>query len=127
MSSNTARDAKATKPAAADPRRKPTPPAPAKAEHPTWSRDELQRILAEREAWSAGELAEVLARPPRRRKAFETDSGIPIPDVLDPASLPESDFRRDIGYPGGYPFTRGPQPTMYRGRLWTMRQFAGFG
>ena len=127
MSSNTAREAKAKQPTAADPRRKPTPPAPGKAENPTWSRDELQRILAEREAWSAGELAEVLARAPRRRKAFETDSGIPIPDVLDPASLPEIDFRRDVGYPGRYPFTRGPQPTMYRGRLWTMRQFAGFG
>ncbi len=126
MSSNTAREAKGKAPAA-DPRRKPTPPAPDRAEHPSWSREELQRILAEREAWSAGELAEVLARAPRRRKAFETDSGIPIPDVLDPASLPEVDFRRDVGYPGRYPFTRGPQPTMYRGRLWTMRQFAGFG
>ncbi len=111
----------------AAPARRPTPGAPAQAEQPLYSREELTRILAEREAWTARELAETLARAPRRKKAFETDSGIPIPDVLDPASLPETDYRRDIGYPGGYPFTRGPQSTMYRGRLWTMRQFAGFG
>jgi len=112
---------------APDPNRKPTPLAPEKAAAPLYSREELSRILAEREAWTAQELAEVLARTPRRRRAFETDSGIPIPDVVDPSSVPESDFRRDVGYPGRYPFTRGPQATMYRGRLWTMRQFAGFG
>jgi len=112
---------------APDPARRPTPGVPAKAEQPLYSREELTRILAEREAWTARELAETLARAPRRKKAFETDSGIPIPDVLDPASVPEADYRRDIGYPGRYPFTRGPQSTMYRGRLWTMRQFAGFG
>jgi methylmalonyl-CoA mutase N-terminal domain/subunit len=65
--------------------RKATPGAPGKAEHPVYSRDELQRILAERESWTARELAETLARAPRRKKSFETDSGIPIPDVLDPA------------------------------------------
>jgi methylmalonyl-CoA mutase N-terminal domain/subunit len=112
---------------APDPRRKPTPPAPEEAAQPLFSREELARILAEREAWTARELAETLARAPRRKKSFETDSGIPVPDVLDPASVPETDFRRDVGYPGRYPFTRGPQATMYRGRLWTMRQFAGFG
>jgi len=112
---------------APDPNRKPTPLAPEKAAAPLYSREELSRILAEREAWTAQELAEVLARAPRRSKVFETDSGIPIPDVLDPGSVPETDFRRDVGYPGRYPFTRGTQATMYRGRLWTMRQFAGFG
>ncbi len=119
----------ATQPPAAapDPRRKPTPGAPEKAGQPLYSREELTRILAEREAWTARELAETLARAQRRKKAFDTDSGIPVPDVLDPASIPETDYRRDIGYPGRYPFTRGPQSTMYRGRLWTMRQFAGFG
>jgi methylmalonyl-CoA mutase N-terminal domain/subunit len=126
MGSKAAREKQAPAPAR-DPRRRPTPAAPEKAERPLYSREELTRVLAERESWSAEELAESLARAPRRRKAFETDSGIPIPDVLDPASVPESDFRRDVGYPGRYPFTRGPQATMYRGRLWTMRQFAGFG
>jgi methylmalonyl-CoA mutase N-terminal domain/subunit len=107
--------------------RRPTPQAPARAESPVYSRDELQRILAERESWTAGELAETLARAPRRKAQFQTDSGIPVPDLLDPASRREEDFRRDVGYPGRYPFTRGPQATMYRGRFWTMRQFAGFG
>ncbi len=110
---------------AARPRR--TPAAPEKAAHPVYDRDELARILAEREAWTREELADVLARMPRRRPEFRTDSGIAIPDVLDPASRREEDYRRDVGFPGRYPFTRGPQATMYRGRLWTMRQFAGFG
>src|SRR5512136_1143490 len=107
--------------------RRPTPSAPMKAADPVYRREELARILAEREAWTAQELAEVLARAPRRKPAFATDSGVPIPDVVDPTSRTEEDYRRDVGYPGRYPFTRGPQPTMYRGRLWTMRQFAGFG
>ncbi|HTP52115.1 MAG TPA: methylmalonyl-CoA mutase family protein [Anaeromyxobacteraceae bacterium] len=104
-----------------------TPSAPDKPVHPVYSREELADILAERESWTAKELAETLARAPRRKERFETDSGIPVPDVLDPASRRSEDFRRDIGYPGRYPFTRGPQATMFRGRLWTMRQFAGFG
>jgi len=107
--------------------RRATPHPPEKADSPVYSRDELARVLAERESWSVRELAETLARAPRRRERFETDSGIPVPDVLDPASRSEADYRRDVGYPGRYPFTRGPQATMYRGRLWTMRQFAGFG
>ena len=107
--------------------RRPTPRAPERAESPVYGRDELAKILAERESWTAKELAETLERAPRRRERFETDSGIPVPDVLDPASRAEEDYRRDVGYPGRYPFTRGPQASMYRGRLWTMRQFAGFG
>src|SRR5512138_858485 len=104
-----------------------TPRAPERAEHPVYAREEIARVLAERERWTREELAEALARLGPRRKEFRTDSGIPIPDVLDPASIPELDHVRDVGYPGRFPFTRGPQPTMYRGRLWTMRQFAGFG
>lgn len=107
--------------------RRETPHAPRGAEHPIYSRDEIARVLAEREAWTREELAEALARLPRRKESFQTDSGIPIPDVLDPANVREADPLRDVGYPGRFPFTRGPQPTMYRGRLWTMRQFAGFG
>jgi methylmalonyl-CoA mutase N-terminal domain/subunit len=92
-----------------------------------WSKDELAEILKERERWTAEELAQALAKLPRRRERFQTDSGIPIPDVLDPATRSEADYLRDVGYPGRFPFTRGPHPTMYRGRVWTMRQFAGFG
>ena len=106
---------------------RPTPTAPDGAERATYAREELERIVSERARWTKEELAEALARLPRRRERFETDSGIPIPDVLDPASVREADYLRDVGYPGRYPFTRGPQASMYRGRLWTMRQFAGFG
>ncbi|HET8539763.1 MAG TPA: methylmalonyl-CoA mutase family protein [Anaeromyxobacter sp.] len=108
-------------------RRGETPKAPDRADHPVYARDEIARVLAEREAWTREELAEALSRLPRRSETFQTDSGIPIPDVVDPATVREADPLRDVGYPGRYPFTRGPQPTMYRGRLWTMRQFAGFG
>jgi methylmalonyl-CoA mutase N-terminal domain/subunit len=104
-----------------------TPRAPERADHPVYARDEIARVLAEREAWTKEELAEALARLPRRKAEFRTDSGIPLPDVFDPASVREADPLRDVGYPGRFPFTRGPQPTMYRGRIWTMRQFAGFG
>ena len=93
----------------------------------TYDAEALKLILLERERWTREELAEALARLPRRKTAFTTDSGIPIPDILDPATVGGDAFLRDVGYPGGFPFTRGPQATMYRGRLWTMRQFAGFG
>jgi methylmalonyl-CoA mutase N-terminal domain/subunit len=104
-----------------------TPAAPEHADHAVYAAEEIARILAERDAWTREELTDALARLPRRRREFQTDSGIPIPDVVDPATVREADPLRDVGYPGRYPFTRGPHPTMYRGRLWTMRQFAGFG
>jgi len=127
MATKPARKQKPATPVPRGTHRKHTPAAPGKARDPVYRREELARILAGREAWSAAELADTLARAPRRRTEFHTDSGIPIPDVIDPASRPDEDYRRDIGFPGRYPFTRGTQPTMYRGRLWTMRQFAGFG
>ncbi|HYV01087.1 MAG TPA: methylmalonyl-CoA mutase family protein [Actinomycetota bacterium] len=58
---------------------------------------------------------------------FETLSGEPLEPLYTPADLADFDHERDAGYPGRFPFTRGVYPTMYRGRLWTMRQFAGFG
>jgi methylmalonyl-CoA mutase N-terminal domain/subunit len=57
----------------------------------------------------------------------ETSSGIPVSSLYTPADLKGSDYESEVGYPGEYPFTRGVQPTMYRGRLWTMRQYAGMG
>jgi methylmalonyl-CoA mutase N-terminal domain/subunit len=78
------------------------------------------------EQWARDEVAQVTAKMPLRRKQFITDSGIPIPDVMTLADRKDEQIER-IGLPGQFPFTRGVQPTMYRGRLWTMRQFAGFG
>jgi methylmalonyl-CoA mutase N-terminal domain/subunit len=109
------------------PDHRPTPAAPGPADHATFAREEVEHILAERERWTREELAEAVGRLAARRPVYQTDSGIPIPDVLDPASRSEADYLRDVGYPGRYPFTRGVQATMYRSRLWTMRQFAGFG
>ena len=62
-----------------------------------------------------------------RRAAFESISFRKQPAVVTHESIGNFDPKLDLGYPGEYPFTRGVQPTMYRGRLWTMRQFAGFG
>jgi methylmalonyl-CoA mutase N-terminal domain/subunit len=72
-------------------------------------------------------LKEVYARQPERDGLFTTISGEPVKPLYTQEDLADTDVERDIGYPGEYPFTRGVYPSMYRGRLWTMRQFAGFG
>jgi methylmalonyl-CoA mutase N-terminal domain/subunit len=72
-------------------------------------------------------LKEVYARQPERDALFTTISGEALKPLYTPEDLTDTDPERDIGYPGEYPFTRGVYPSMYRGRLWTMRQFAGFG
>src|SRR5436853_1011237 len=66
------------------------------------------------------------AAPEREGELFSTISGLEVEPLYTPESL-ELDYERDLGYPGVYPFTRGVYPSMYRGKLWTMRQFAGFG
>jgi methylmalonyl-CoA mutase N-terminal domain/subunit len=68
-----------------------------------------------------------VARFPERQEEFLTNSGIPVKRVYTPLAVPHLDYLRDLGFPGEYPYTRGVYPTMYRGRLWTMRQYAGFG
>ena len=72
-------------------------------------------------------LNEEYARQPERDVLFTTISGQEVKPLYTQEDLAETDVERDIGYPGEYPFTRGVYPSMYRGRLWTMRQFAGFG
>ena len=66
------------------------------------------------------------APPEERGELFTTISGLPVEPLYSPENV-EVDYERDLGSPGGPPFTRGVYPSMYRGRLWTMRQFAGFG
>jgi methylmalonyl-CoA mutase N-terminal domain/subunit len=80
-----------------------------------------------RERWRATTRAAALRAAPERRDRFETTSGIEIQDLYTAADVAGMDEEADLGRPGEYPFTRGVQPTMYRGRLWTMRQYAGFG
>jgi len=80
-------------------------------------------IKSEQERWEKEELKRVTDRFPERVSNVESSSGIPIPRV----SLPgEDDYLEKLGFPGTYPYTRGIQPTMYRGRFWTMRQYAGY-
>ncbi|MCR4424744.1 MAG: methylmalonyl-CoA mutase family protein, partial [Firmicutes bacterium] len=76
--------------------------------------------------WKKETLGPVISRFPERKQRFEGSSGIEIEPLYAPAPEGEMDYLRDIGFPGEYPFTRGVQPTMYRGRFWTMRQYAGF-
>src|SRR5215470_4117372 len=93
---------------------------------PTYDAATARKLGAAEKAWEQGEVAKSIARAPARRTDFVTDSGIPIPTVVTPADRAREDSR-ELGLPGQFPYTRGVQPTMYRGRLWTMRMFAGFG
>jgi methylmalonyl-CoA mutase N-terminal domain/subunit len=86
----------------------------------------LERLADETAQWEQGEVARFIARAPERKAEFRTLGGFPLKrtyTALDVAHTP----LEDIGLPGRYPFTRGPYPTMYRGRFWTVRQIAGFG
>jgi methylmalonyl-CoA mutase N-terminal domain/subunit len=85
-----------------------------------------EAIDAARARWERDTLRPALGRTPERAR-FETSWGTPVPGVSTPADTGRLDYVRDLGFPGEYPYTRGVQPTMYRGRLWTMRQYAGFG
>ena len=79
-----------------------------------------------RDRWRETLRAKALKAAPERRDRFETSSGIETRDLYTPADIAGFDEERDLGRPGEYPFTRGVQPTMYRSRFWTMRQYAGF-
>ncbi|HEX9492640.1 MAG TPA: methylmalonyl-CoA mutase family protein, partial [Thermoanaerobaculia bacterium] len=84
-------------------------------------------VTAARVQWEQKRVTPALKRGPERRERFVTGSGINVKREYDPGDLDAFNFLDDLGFPGDYPFTRGVQPTMYRGRLWTMRQYAGFG
>jgi methylmalonyl-CoA mutase N-terminal domain/subunit len=79
-----------------------------------------------RDRWRATTRAAASKGTPERRETFVTSSGTEIRDLYTPADIAGLDEDRDLGRPGEFPFTRGVQPTMYRGRFWTMRQYAGF-
>ncbi len=86
------------------------------------------RKLSEAERrWETQTLRPALEKSPERKKTFTTLSGVPVERLYTPADLADFDYARDLGGPGEYPFTRGIHPTMYRGKIWTMRQFSGFG
>jgi methylmalonyl-CoA mutase N-terminal domain/subunit len=87
----------------------------------------MKQVREQEETWQRENLAKTLARFPERKKTFTTDSGISLERVYTPRNIEGLDYSRDSGFPGEFPFTRGIYPTMYRGRFWTMRQYAGFG
>jgi methylmalonyl-CoA mutase N-terminal domain/subunit len=79
----------------------------------------------EQKRWDEQTRQPVLKRFPERKKEFKTSSEIPLPPVLAPPGE-DASYMEQLGFPGEYPYTRGVQPTMYRGRFWTMRQYAGY-
>ena len=79
-----------------------------------------------KQEWNDSTFGPVKKRFGERRDRFETDSGIEVDTVYTPEDLKEFDYADALGYPGEYPYTRGVQPNMYRGRVWTMRQYSGF-
>ena len=84
----------------------------------------LERIEEELARWEETTLAVTLKRRPERKPAFKTASGIPVKRLYTPLDVADLDYTRDLGFPGEFPFTRGVYATMYRGRIWTMRQYA---
>ncbi len=89
--------------------------------------DAARKVSAGERAWEEKTLEPTLAKSPERAHEFTTVSSYPIRRLYTPADLPDWSPEKDLGYPGEPPYTRGIHSTMYRGRLWTMRQFAGFG
>ena len=87
----------------------------------------MSKLHQEKERWHSEQVDPLISRFPERKEPFETSSGIPLERVYTPDDAANGDtYLEKLGFPGEYPFTRGVQPTMYRGRFWTMRQYAGF-
>jgi len=89
-------------------------------------KEDLEEIKKERAGWLRG-VDEALKIHPERKKDFLTTSSVSVGGLYTPLDISDLDYGSDLGFPGEMPFTRGVQPTMYRGRVWTMRQYAGFG
>jgi methylmalonyl-CoA mutase N-terminal domain/subunit len=92
-----------------------------------YDKSELMRLADAFTQWEEGAVRKSNARMPETRPQFATQSGIPVKRLYTPLDTAHHDYARDIGFPGEYPYTRGVQATMYRGKPWTMRMFAGFG
>ena len=88
--------------------------------------DKLKKVEEEKKRWIE-DLSKILCETPERLSRFTTVSDLEIKGLYTPEDTKDIDYSRDIGFPGVYPFTRGVQPSMYRGRLWTMRMFSGLG
>ncbi|RLB34436.1 MAG: methylmalonyl-CoA mutase [Deltaproteobacteria bacterium] len=87
----------------------------------------MKNLKNSKAKWEENTLKKALERSPERQETFKTESDIPVKRLYTPLDLEDIDYEADLGFPGEYPYTRGVYPTMYRGRLWTMRNYAGFG
>jgi methylmalonyl-CoA mutase N-terminal domain/subunit len=92
-----------------------------------FERDKIHEIEKSKKEWEEKKLEPTLSRFPERKKEFVTSYEDEMERLYTPLDIENLDYIKDLGFPGEYPFTRGVQPTMYRGKLWTMRQYAGFG
>ncbi|RLF78075.1 methylmalonyl-CoA mutase [Thermococci archaeon] len=93
----------------------------------TFEKEKVEEIKKAEKEWEEKAVKPLIAKRPERREKFMTDDGFEIKRTYTPADLEEWDYLEKLNFPGQYPFTRGVYPTMYRGRFWTMRQYAGFG
>jgi len=91
------------------------------------SKSQRRSLAAAQKTWEKKVLCPRLLDTPERRKVFENLSGIALSPMYTPRDIVSVDYTRDLGFPGEFPYTRGIYPTMYRGRIWTMRLFSGFG
>ncbi len=91
-----------------------------------FDKQKLEQIRRKKEEWERETVSKSLEKLPEKGE-FSTSSHIPVSRVYTPVDVADFEYLRDLGFPGEYPFTRGVYPTMYRARLWTMRQYAGFG
>jgi methylmalonyl-CoA mutase N-terminal domain/subunit len=90
-------------------------------------KEEMKRIRKAQQEWEENTLKTSVEKLPERKKEFTTTSGISLHRLYTPEDIGEHRYLLDLGFPGQYPYTRSIQPTMYRSRLWTMRQYAGYG
>lgn len=86
----------------------------------------MEEVGASQSKWDKNKVQKTIEKFPERKSNFSTSSDVEIKRLYTPVDTAGLDYNEDLGYPGEYPYTRGVQPTMYRGRLWTMRQYAGF-
>ncbi|MFW9877558.1 MAG: methylmalonyl-CoA mutase family protein, partial [Candidatus Thorarchaeota archaeon] len=90
-----------------------------------FSKEKLEEIKLRRKEWKQNFLNDFVKKG-ERKENFETPSGIPLKSLYGPEDIMKFDYLEDLGFPGTPPFTRGVYPNMYRGRIWTMRQYGGF-
>ncbi|MGQ4810378.1 Methylmalonyl-CoA mutase [Candidatus Entotheonellaceae bacterium PAL068K] len=88
---------------------------------------DIEEIAASQQCWHTETVEPILKRFPERQAQFTTPSGLPLKRLYSPLDHRARDYLEQLNFPGQFPYTRGVHPTMYRGRLWTMRQYAGFG